>query len=101
MGDRLVLVQPLQLSGRSWGHRGKWIKWAFDSFFAPQLNPPYGRQFMLRGLVSSLIMAIFLIACLIVLNNPAFLPDNGSELMPNAVLGVFLVGICYCCGTAC
>jgi len=56
---------------------------------------------MLRGLVSSLIMAIFLIACLIVLNNPAFLPDNGSELMPNAVLGVFLVGICYCCGTAC
>jgi hypothetical protein len=70
----------------------KWIKWFFDQFFAPQPNPPYGRAFMWRGLVSGFLMAILLIICLIVLNNPAFLPDNGSKLMPNIVLGIFLIG---------
>ena len=72
--------------------RVKWIKWVFDSFFAPQTRPPYGRAFMWRGLVAGLIMAILLIVCLIMLNNPEFLPDNGSKLMPNTVLGLFLIG---------
>lgn len=70
----------------------KWIKWFFDQFFAPQSNPSYGRAFMWRGLVAGFLMAILLIVCLVVLNNPAFLPDNGSKLMPNAVLVLFLAG---------
>lgn len=59
----------------------------------PSISAPVqSRAQTWKGLVSGGIMAVILVISLLVLNQPDFLPENGSKLMPNAVLGLFLVG---------